>query len=104
MPKTGPENNDGAKFDNGNGLEVTVSGINNASNDTLESEMSAAEKRFDKVLFREKRTNSFYMKGKKGDVVFFLRTYVGKGSINHLEIQVPERLQTEYSQVVSDIA
>lgn len=32
-----PENNDGSRFDNGNGLEMTVSGINNTSRDTLKS-------------------------------------------------------------------
>ena len=103
-PKTGPENNDGNKFDNGNGLEVTVSGINNASNDTLESEMTAAEKRFDKVLFREKRKNSFIVKGQKGDSITYLRTYLGSGSINHLEIHVPVGLHAEYSEVMSNIA
>lgn len=103
-PKTGPDNNDGMKFDNGNGLDVTVSGINNASHDTLQSEMSAAEKRFDKVLYRSKRKNSFFMKGQKGDTIIYLRTYVGRGSINHLEIQVAEGMHAGYSEVMSNIA
>src|SRR2546421_7514829 len=82
-----PENNDGSKFDNGNGLEMTVSGINNTSHDTLQSEMSAARKRFDKITYRAKGKNWFILKGQKADVIIFLKTYIGRGSVNHLEIQ-----------------
>jgi len=99
-----PENNDGSKFDNGNGLEVTVSGINNTSHDTLQSEMSAARKRFDKITYRAKGKNWFILKGQKADVIIILKTYIGRGSVNHLEITVPDPLKTGYSQVVSDIA
>src|SRR5689334_7325533 len=36
------DNNDGSTFDNGNDLEMTVSGINNADHATLQSEMREA--------------------------------------------------------------
>ena len=103
-PASTSENGDGSKFDNGNGLEVTVSGINNTSHDTLQSEMTAAEKGFDKILYRAKQKNSFIVKGQKGDTITYLRTYLGSGSINHLEIQVPVRLHADYSEVMSNIA
>jgi hypothetical protein len=99
-----PENNDGSRFDNGNGLEVTVSGINNTSHDTVKSEMTSARKDFDRITYRAKGKNWFILKGQKADVVIFLKTYVGRGSINHLRIEVPFRLRKGYSQVVSDIA
>jgi len=99
-----PENNDGSKFDNGNGLEVTVSGINNASHDTLKSEMTSARKDFDRITYRAKGKNWFILKGQKADVIIFLKTYIGRGSVNHLRIEVPEPQKTNYSQVVSDIA
>jgi hypothetical protein len=102
-----PENNDGSKFDNGNGLEMTVSGINNATNDTLASEMRTARDSFDRITYRAKGKNWFILKGlKKGatDTVVYLKTYIGRGSINHLRIEVPFPLRKGYSQVVSNIA
>src|SRR6266576_7184412 len=42
-----PANDDGRRFDNGNGLYVTASGINNSSHDTLKSEMRTDSDRFD---------------------------------------------------------
>lgn len=99
-----PENNDGSRFDNGNGLEMTVSGINNTSHDTLKSEMSSARTRFDKITYRAKGKNWFILKGQKADVIIFLKTYVGQGSVNHLEIQVPVPLKTNYTQVVKNVA
>ena len=103
-PKAGPENNDGNKFDNGNGLEMTVSGINNASNDTLKSELSEARKRFDKITYKAQGKNWFILKGQKADAIIFLKTYIGRGSVNHLEILVPAAQKDTYSQVVSNIA
>jgi hypothetical protein len=99
-----PENNDGSRFDNGNGLEVTVSGINNTSHDTLKSEMTSARKDFDRITYRAKGKNWFILKGQKADVIIFLKTYIGRGSVNHLRIEVPFPLRKGYSQVVSDIA
>src|SRR5947209_8502772 len=98
------ENNDGSRFDNGNGLVMTVSGINNALHDTLKSEMTSARKDFDRITYRAKGKNWFILKGQKADVVIFLKTYIGRGSVNHLRIEVPFRLRKGYSQVVSDIA
>lgn len=66
--------------------------------------MSSAEKGFDRITFRAKGKNWFILKGQKADVIIFLRTYIGRGSVNHLEIKVPGPLKTNYSQVVSDIA
>jgi hypothetical protein len=98
------ENNDGSKFDNGNGFEMTVSGINNTSNETLASEMSSAKKGFDRITYQAKRKNGFILKGQKGDTIIYLRTYVGRGSINHLQIVVPVPLKDTYSEVVSNVA
>jgi hypothetical protein len=85
-------------------LEVTVSGINNASHDTLKSEMASARKDFDRITYRAKGKNWFILKGQKADVIIFLKTYIGRGSVNHLRIEVPFPLRKGYSQVVSDIA
>jgi hypothetical protein len=98
------ENNDGSKFDNGNGFEMTVSGINNTSNDTLASEMSSARKGFDRITYRAKGKNWFILKGQKADTIIFLKTYIGRGSVNHLQIVVPVPLKAGYNQVMSDVA
>ena len=99
-----PENGDGSKFDNGNGLEMTVSGINNTDHGTVQSEMREARKEFDKVTYRAHGKNWFIMKGQKADVIIFLKTYVGRGSVNHLRIEVPVPQKDNYSQVVMNIA
>lgn len=99
-----PENNDGSKFDNGNGLEMTVSGINNTDHGTVQSEMREARKNFDKITYRAQGKNWFILKGQKADVIIFLKTYIGRGSVNHLRIEVPFPLRNNYSQVVSNIA
>ncbi|HEX3084725.1 MAG TPA: hypothetical protein VHP99_09410 [Pyrinomonadaceae bacterium] len=98
------ENNDGSKFDNGNGFEMTVSGINNTSNDTLTSEMNSAKKGFDKITYRAKGKNWFILKGQKADTIIFLKTYIGRGSVNHLQIVVPVALKEGYNQLMSDVA
>ena len=83
---------------------MTVSGINNTSHDTLATEMRSARKEFDKVTYRAKGKNWFILKGQKADTIIFLKTYIGRGSVNHLRIEVPFPLSKGYSQVVSDIA
>jgi hypothetical protein len=103
-PGAGPENNDGSKFDNGNGIEMTVSGINNTSHDTLATEMRSARKEFDKVTYRAKGKNWFILKGQKADTIIFLKTYIGRGSVNHLRIESSAALYPGLSQVIMNIA
>jgi hypothetical protein len=58
--RAAPENGDGRRFDNGNSLVMTVSGINNALDDTLKSEMRSARDEFDRITYRARaRTGSF---------------------------------------------
>ncbi|HYW74450.1 MAG TPA: hypothetical protein VE961_25730 [Pyrinomonadaceae bacterium] len=102
-----PENDDGRRFDNGNGLEVTASGINNAAKDTLAGEMRSARDGFDRVTYQAKGANWFVLSGlKKGatDAVVYLKTYIGRGSVNHLEITYPVPLKENYRTVVGNIA
>ena len=98
------ENNDGSKFDNGNGLEMTVSGINNTDHGTVQSGMKEARKEFDKVTYRAHGKNWFILKGQKADVIIFLKTYIGRGSVNHLRIEVPVPQKENYGQIVMNIA
>lgn len=102
-----PENNDGQRFDNGNGLEMTASGINNATHDTLASEMRSARGDFDRVTYQAQGKNWFVLSGlKKGatDTIIYLKTFIGRGSVNHLEITYPVPLKENYRTVVGNIA
>jgi hypothetical protein len=102
-----PANDDGRRFDNGNGLEVTASGINNSTHDTLASEMRSARDSFDRITYRAKGKNWFVLSGlKKGatDTIIYLKTFIGRGSENHLEITYPVPLKENYRTVVGNIA
>jgi len=99
-----PANDDGRKFDNGNGLYLTVSGINNASNSTLKAEMSAARDEFDKVTYRAVGKNWFVMSGIKNDEIIYVKTFIGGGSINHLEIKYGTNFKKMYRTVAGNMA
>ena len=99
-----PANDDGRQFDNGNGFYVTVSGINNVSNDTLKSEMRSAGDRFDRVTYRAKGKNWFVLSGYKDDKIIYLKTFIGRGSVNHLDIEYSVHLKAAYNMVAGNIA
>jgi hypothetical protein len=99
-----PENDDGRRFDNANGLVVTASGINNVSHDTIKSEMRAASDSFDRITYRAKGKNWFVLSGQKDDKIIYLKTFVGRGSVNHLVIEYPGPLKAVYRRAVGNIA
>jgi hypothetical protein len=99
-----PANDDGRQFDNGNGLYVTASGINNASNDTLESEMRSDSDRFDRITYRAKGKNWFVLSGQKDDKIIYLKTFIGRGSVSHLDIEYSVHLKAAYDTVAGNIA
>ena len=102
-----PVNGDGRRFDNGNGLEMTASGINNVLDDTLQSEMRSASDDFGQITYEAKGKNWFVLSGlKKGatDTIIYLKTFIGRGSVNHLEITYPVAQKEVYRTVVGNIA
>ena len=101
---TAPENGDGQRFDNGNSLVMTASGINNVSHDTLKSEMRSAREQFDRITYRAQGTNWFVLSGIKGDKVIYLKTFVGPGSVNHMVIESSVHLKDLYRTVTANIA
>jgi len=104
MKDRAPENDDGRRFDNGNSLVMTVSGINNVLNDTRKSEMRSARDEFDRITYQAQGKNWFVLSGQKNDVVIYLKTFVGRGSINHLRIETSVHLNKGYRKVVGNIA
>ena len=104
MKETAPENGDGQRFDNGNSLVMTASGINNVSHDTLKSEMRSARDQFDRITYRAQGKNWFVPSGIKGDKVIYLKTFVGPGSVNHMVIESSVPLKDLYRKVTADMA
>ena len=99
-----PVNDDGRRFYDGNGLNMTASGINNVLDDTLQSEMRSASEDFDKITYRAKGDNWFVLSGHKGANILYLKTYVGKGSANHLRVEYPADQKAEYDGIVARIS
>ena len=83
---------------------MTVSGINNVLSDTLKSEMRSARDEFDRITYRAQGKNWFVLSGQKNDVVIYLKTFVGRGSINHLRIETSVHLNKGYRKVVGNVA
>jgi hypothetical protein len=99
-----PDNGDGRQLYDGQGFVLTASGINNALDDTLTSEMRSQTKDFDKVTYRTKGKNWFILSGYKGSDVLYRKTYIGSGAINHLFIQYPARRRAAYASTVTRLS
>jgi hypothetical protein len=99
-----PENGDGRRFHDEKGFLVIASGINNVLDDTLNGEMSSQSRDFDKITYRAKGKNWFILSGYKGSDVLYIKTYVGKGVINHLYIKYPSKRSGVYDEIVSRIS
>jgi hypothetical protein len=99
-----PENNDGRRFYDRNGLVMTASGINNVLEGTLQTEMHSQSEDFDEISYRAKGKNWFVLSGHKGANILYLKTFVGIGSINRLYIEYPARLKTKYNEIVAKVA
>ncbi len=99
--KNPPANGDGQGFFDGKGFSMTVSGINNVMEDNLQTEMDSQSKGFDKITLKTKKNDWFVLSGFKKTDIVYLKTYVGKSSINHLYLQYPTNRKNEYNDMVS---
>jgi hypothetical protein len=99
-----PVNGDGRRFHDDKGFLLIASGINNVLDETLIGEMSSQSKDFDKVTYRTKGKNWFILSGYKGADVLYIKTYVGKGAINHLYIKYPSQRDGVYDEIVGRIS
>lgn len=102
--ETPPDNGDGSNLFDGNGFKMTVSGINNVSEDTLESEIINQSRSFDEITYRKKGKNWFVLSGFKGSEVLYLKTFIGTESINHLYIRYPAGHKAVYDGIVDKIS
>lgn len=99
-----PDNGDGIHLSDKKGCILTVSGINNVSADTLESEMLQQSESFAQITYRKKGTNWFVLSGFKGSDILYLKTFIGTESINHLYMRYPSSSKTVYDPIVGKIS
>lgn len=98
-----PENNDGRKFYDRDGFQMTASGINNVLDGTLESEMKERETDFDSVTYRKQDKGWYALSGYKGDDILYVKSFVGQHSISTLYLQYPTAMKSDYDRTVSHI-
>jgi hypothetical protein len=99
-----PTNNDGRVFYDGEGFRMSANGIDNVMDETLKSEMLSQEQNFDTISYRTSGNNWYVLSGLKGNEIIYLKTFVGKGAINHLHISYPSRMKAEYESIVTRIS
>ncbi|WP_073614918.1 hypothetical protein [Desulfopila aestuarii] len=102
--ETPPDNGDGIQLFDRNKFMMIASGINNATDNTLSTEMAEQGMAFDSITYRKEGDNWFVLSGFKGGDILYLKTYVGKGSINHLYIQYAVNQKKEYDTIVSHLS
>lgn len=98
-----PENGDGIGCYDKQGFRMTASGINNVLNDTLASEMAENRRDFGRITYMAKGSNWFAISGISGVKILYRKTFVGKGSINELDISYPAALKDSYNWIVKSI-
>lgn len=101
--KPEPENGDGRQFYEEN-FTMTVSGINNALDESLAGEMQAQYDHFDLVTYKKSGANWFVLSGYKGNDILYIKAYIGKGSSNYLHLQYSKQLKRRYDAVVNRIS
>ena len=102
-----PYNDDGRGFSDGKGFELSVSGINNILDDTVESSMKGyAESKdiFDKITYRARGKNWFVLSGYKGGDVVYVKVYVGKAANNELHMTYPAQKKNVYDPIAAKIS
>ncbi|MDV3002640.1 MAG: hypothetical protein N5P05_004295 (plasmid) [Chroococcopsis gigantea SAG 12.99] len=99
-----PANGDGITFIGTDGLEITGSGINNFFDDTLDSEKETTAPNFERITYQARCRNWFVLSGYQRQNIIYWKTYLGKGSINHLFIRYPKTLKQKYDPLVNRVS
>ncbi len=99
-----PANGDGRTFRDTKGFQCSISGINNVLAETVVGEMQSQRADFEKITYEAKGRNWFVLSGYSGSEIVYRKTFVGKGSSNHLFISYPAARKAEYAAKVERIA
>jgi hypothetical protein len=98
-----PINNDGRNFMDNEGFTMSATGINNVLDASIADEMQSREEDFDTVTFRKRKDDWYVLSGYKDDLILYVKSWVGKGSINTVYMQYPKAMKADYDETVSHI-
>ena len=98
-----PDNGDGICLRNKRGLVITASGMHNANEETLESEMNERRKDFDEVVYEKKGKNWFVLSGFKGDKILYDKIFLGLAETNSIRFEYPRVDKKLYDKIVSSV-
>lgn len=98
-----PVNNDGRNFYDGEGFQMTASGINNILDGTVTSEMKEREKDFDIITYSKRKGDWYTLSGYHGEDILYIKSWVGTGSINTLYLVYPTDMKEDYDDAVNHI-
>lgn len=98
-----PDNGDGRGFYNRDGFKMSVYGSNNVNDENVESLIKLHRNELDKITYKKVGNNWYVLSGYKGSAVKYIKVFAGKGSINHLIIEYPKDMKSEYDSLVNII-
>ncbi|OBU88223.1 hypothetical protein [Chromobacterium subtsugae] len=111
IPGEEPDNGDGLAFTSPDGQTVmTASGINNANDDTLQSEYRDDLKRPSesgqprKVAFKTIKKDWFVISGTEGDKIFYQKTYLVDDQFMTFDIRYPASQRAKWDPIVAHIS
>ena len=111
IPGEESDNGDGLAFTSPDGQTVmTASGINNANDDTLQSEYRDELKGASKsgqprhVTFKAIKKNWFVVSGTEGDKVFYQKTYLSDDQFMSFRIHYPASQRAKWDPIVAHIS
>lgn len=102
--KVTPDNNDGLIFQSVDGkTELTVSGINNVSNDTVISEYNNLITQHRDAPYKKQEGNWFVVSWIEGNNIVYEKTVIGTGSENTFVLEYPISQKDYYNAIVSHL-
>jgi hypothetical protein len=99
-----PASGDGIRMYDKKGFVLVASGINNESEITFQSELQTQWESIGTITYGVKGSNWFAISGIKENKIIYIKSYIGKGAINHLYIEYPKDQGERYDKIVEDIA
>lgn len=97
-----PDNNDGIILATPDGsVELTMSGVNNISNETVITSYNDLIKDHSNASYKNQQSNWFVVSWIDADKIVYEKGVVGKGSINTFIIKYPLTQKVSYDSIVS---
>jgi hypothetical protein len=99
-------NGDGCEFIYGDGFNIKVYGSNDPGvlNQSLEDFYLKEIKNHKDITYKTKKNNWFVISGYDGDMIFYIKMYVGSESRNVLYLNYPSNLRDKYYDAITVIS